>query len=374
MRINRIALPMTLAAALAAGLAPPPARAQAPGDPPQPQAPQAPAAVAPAAPGGTPAVKADEPATEAEILIDQAIKKVAAVKSVSAELTQDVKMLGEKFRIKGKYLKAPVARVYLRLDVEGLPGSAGTMLQVSDGDVLWDYSKILDGQSYRKLSVKPILERLQAPELDAALKDQILASLGFSGPDALLAGVRKVVKFDQHDEGEYEGKPVLIFRGAWRTREGLVGPDQRPVAPIGRLPAYIPSHATLTVDKENGWPYKLELYGLKGSLVALDTRQVNLDGTKSGSKSSIEKQEPSELTLVYSNVQFDPALSDADFAFQAPPNANVEDNTEAILAGLNRAIEQMALQKRMEAANAGSSSLPATIDVPTPPPAAEIPK
>ncbi|WP_337173750.1 hypothetical protein [Paludisphaera sp.] len=373
MRINRIALQLVLAAALAGPLAVPSARAQATGGPTQPQAPQAPATPAPAPPGAAPAPQPDEPPTEAEILIDQAIKKVAAVKAVSAELTQEVKMLGEKFRIKGRYLKAPDARVYLRLDVEGLPGSSGTMLQVSDGEVLWDYSKVLDGQSYRKISVKPILERLEAPELDPTLKEQILASLGFAGPDALLSGVRKAVRFDQHDEGEYDGRPVHIFHGAWRSREGLTGPDQRPVPPLGRLPSYIPSHATLTVDKETGWPYKLDLYGLKDSIVAVDTRKVGLDGTKIGSKASIEKQEPSELSLVYSNVQFAPAFTDADFAFQAPPNAEVEDNTEVILGGLNRAIEQMALQKRMEAANAGSS-LPTTIEVPAPPPAAEIPK
>lgn len=374
MRINRIALPLTLAAALAGSPAAPQARAQGPGNPPQPQGVQPPAAAVAGMPGSAAGAQPAEPPTEAEILIDQAIKKVAAVKSVSADLTQQVKMLGQQFRIKGRYLKAPTARVYLRLDVEGLPGSAGTMLQVSDGDVLWDYSKVLDNQSYRKLSVKPILERLEAPELDEALKDQILSSLGFSGPDALLTGVRKVIKFDQHDDGEIEGKPVSIFRGSWRSREGLAGPDQRPVGALGRLPAYIPSHASLYLDKATGWPLRLELYGLKNSPVAVDTRQVGLDGTKIGAKSSIEKVDPSELTLTYSNVQFDPALSDADFAFQAPPNANVEDNTEAILGGLNRAIEQMALQKRMEAANAGTSSLPTSIEIPTPPPAAEIPK
>ncbi len=367
MRINRIALSLTLVAALAVGPAASRARAQAPGDPPRPQAP--PIAAAPPQPAAP-----EEPPTEAEVLIDQAIKQVADVKSVAADMVQDVKMLGEKFRVKGRYLKAPGARVYLRLDVEDLPGAAGTMLQVSDGELLWDYSKILDDQTYRKLSIKPVLERLEAPELDPNLKEQILSSLGFSGPGALLSGVRKVVKFDQHDEGEYDGKPVRIFRGAWRTREGLAGPDQRPVAPLGRLPAYIPSHATLTVDKQTGWPYKLELYGLKESIVAVDTRQVGLDGTRIGAKSSIEKQEPSELTLVYSNVQFDPPLSDADFAFQPPPNANVEDDTETVLAGLNRAIEQMALQKRMEAADAEASSLPAKIEVPASPPSAAIPK
>ncbi|MDG3003790.1 LolA family protein [Paludisphaera mucosa] len=373
MRTNRFARQITLAAALVGAWIAPPAHAQAPGAPPQPQPGQAPAATAPGAPGAAPAEKPEEPPTEAEILIDVAIKKIAAVKAVSADLVQDVKMLGQKFQIKGRYIKATGARVYLRLDVAGLPGSTGTLLQVSNGDVLWDYQKILDSQSYRKLSVKPILERLETPDIDKTLREQILASLGFTGPEALLAGVRKAVRFDQKEEGDLEGKAVYILKGGWRDRAGLVTPDQRPVPAAGALPPYIPSFATLTIDKETGWPYRLELRG-RNATSLIDTRQVGFDGRRIGAKSSIERQDPSELILVYSNVQVDPAVNDADFAFQAPPNANVEDNTEIILQSLNKAIEFQAQQKRIEAANAAGSVLQQPIDVPTPPPAADIPK
>ncbi|WP_165245085.1 LolA family protein [Paludisphaera soli] len=340
--------------------------AQTPGGPPQTPPGQAPAANLPGAPP-------EEPPTEAELIVDEAIKKVAAVKAVSADLLQDVKMLGQKFQIKGRYLKAPSSKIYLRLDVSGLPGSAGTMLQVCDGDVLWDYQKILTAESYRKLSVKPILQRLDAPEIDKTLREQILSSLGFAGPEALLAGVRKAVKFDQKEEGELDGKAVWIVKGGWRDRTGLVVPNQGPVPGVGLLPPYIPSFATLYLDKQNGWPYKLDLRG-RNSTALIDTRKTGIDGKKIGAKSSIERQDPSELVLVYSNVQFDPALSDAEFAFQAPPNVQPEDNTEIILKSLDQAIEFQAMQKRTEAANAAGSVLQQPIEVPAAPPAAEIPK
>ena len=83
----------------------------APAQAPQPSAAQPPAPVAPApapgAPAGKPAEPPQEPPTEAERLIDLAIKKIAGLKSVSADMVQNVVMLKQKFDIKGRYLKAP---------------------------------------------------------------------------------------------------------------------------------------------------------------------------------------------------------------------------------------------------------------------------
>jgi len=360
MRNNRFALLSAFAAvfsvawlALATAI-----RAQAPG----PQGP-APAAEAP-----------NEPPTEAEKLIDEAIKKIAAIESVSADLVQNVKMLGQNFQIQGRYLKAPGSRVYLKLTVSGLPGSSGTMLQVCDGEVLWDYQQVLESQTYRKLSVKPILERLGSPEIDAALREQMLTGLGFAGPETLLVGLRKTIKFDQKpEEAELDGKPVHILRGNWRSREGLVGPDQRPLPPTGMLPPYIPSLAILYIGKEDGWPYKLDLQGRQVSAL-VDTRQIGPDGKRIGTKSSIERQDPSELHLVYSNVQPGASIRAEEFAFQAPANANVEDNTEIVLKSLNQAIEYQAMQKRAEAAGKDGATLDQSIEIPKTPPAIEIPK
>lgn len=360
MRNNRFALLSAFAAAFAVAWLAFSAtiRAQAPGPQAAPAAPEAP----------------EEPPTEAELLIDEAIKKLAAVESVSADLVQDVKMLGQSFQIQGRYLKAPPSRVYLKLTVSGLPGSSGTMLQVCDGEILWDYQQVLESQTYRKLSVKPILERLKAPEIDDALREQILNSLGFAGPETLLVGLRKTIKFNQKpEEAELDGKPVYIFRGGWRSREGMVGPDQRPIPATGMLPPYIPSWAVLYVGKEDGWPYKLDLQGRQLSEL-VDTRQIGPDGKRIGTKSSIERPDPSEIHLVYSNVQFGVEIRPEEFAFQAPANANVEDNTEIVLKGLDQAIEYQAMQKRAEAAAKEGSTLDQPIEIPKTPPAIEIPQ
>ena len=59
------------------------------------------------------------------------------------------------------------------------------------------------------MSIKPIFERLNSPEIDAKTRDQIMTQMGFAGPDALLVGLRKSVKFDQKEEGTLDGKASL---------------------------------------------------------------------------------------------------------------------------------------------------------------------
>jgi outer membrane lipoprotein-sorting protein len=324
-----------------------------------------------AAPAGAPGAPTEpplEPPTEAERLIDLAIKKVAGLNSVAADMVQNVEMLKQKFAIEGRYLKAPSSRVYLKLSVKGLPDSSGTMLQVCDGETLWDYQQVLESQFYRKMSVKPVLERLNSPDIDAKTRDQILTQMGFSGPEALLVGLRKSVRFDQKEEGEFDGKPVWILLGTWRNRNGLVGPDQRPMPSTGSLPAYVPSLATLFLGKDDGWPYKIILVGKKPTIL-LDTRRTGPDGRPIGSRSSIEKEkvDPSRIELVYSNVKINARIRPEEFAFQAPPNANVEDTTETILKGLDQAIQFQAMQKRTEAARQESPLLDQGIEIPKPP-------
>jgi hypothetical protein len=83
-------------------------------------------------------------------------------------------------------------------------------------------------------------------------------------------------------------------------------------------------------------------------------------------RSSAEKIDPSKIELVYSNVLLNPKLKPEEFAFQAGPNANVDDTTEMILKGLDQAIQFQAMQKRTEAARQEGPLLDQSIEVPKP--------
>jgi hypothetical protein len=316
------------------------------------------------------ASQSDEPPTEAELIIDKAIKKISELQSVAAELHEDVEMLAQKFTIKGRYLKAPNRRVYLRMTVGGLPDSSGTTLQVCDGETLWDYQQILDNQFYHKLSIKPILERLNSPELDPKIRDQALNSMGFAGPETLLSGLRKYIKFDQKENGEHEGKPVWILRGTWKNRQGIVAFNSQPVPPTGPLPPYVPSLATLYIGKDDSWPYRVDLIGRQITEL-IDTRPRGPDGRPIGARRTIERPTPSKITLVYSDVKLNANIRVDEFAFQAPTTASVDDNTEMIIKGLDQAIQVEAAKKKNEATREKGPVLDTPIDIPSPPPAAD---
>jgi hypothetical protein len=269
--------------------------------------------------------------------------------AVSAELTQKVEMLKQKFDIHGTYRKAPGGRLYLKLIVSGLPGSTGEMLQVCDGTTLWDYQRILDSKFYRKITLGPVLEKLGAPELDAPAREQFLARLGIAGPDVLLSGLRHTIHFDQKEDATLDGRPVWILRGMWQDRQGLLGPNQQPLREDAPLPAYVPSQVTLTIGKEDGWPYKLRLAGRQPTML-VDTRRTGPDGRPIGTLSSIQKIEASKLDLTYTIVSLDPAFQPDDFLFPVPTGAHVEDGTEAEVSTLEQIIQARIAAKKAETA------------------------
>jgi len=186
--------------------------------------------------------------------------------------------------------------------------------------------------------------------------------------------VRRLFRFEQDkEEGKLGGKVVWILRGSWRreVRQGLTGPDQRQVSATGLLPPYIPMDATLYLGKDDGWPYKLVLVGRKPTTL-LDTRKEGVDGRKIGSLSSIERIDPTNITLEYTNVQINPTLDPDAFAFQAPPAASVEDGTEMIVKQLDSAIAMQAERKKAEAAKKEGPVLNQSLEVPLPPGASSV--
>ncbi len=336
---------------------------------------QAPSAPAPA--GSVESVQAkakaetatNEPATPAELTLDEAVKKLAELKSVSCDIVEKVDMLDQKFEIGGRYLRAPNNRVMLRLKVSGLADAEGVMLQVCDGTTMWDFQQILDSQSYQKLTIAKVLEKLAAPEIEEALRAEVRAKLGFAGPDELLKGLRKYVKFDQKEATTLDGKPVWLLVGAWKNPAAMLQaqgqPQPQPKLPmLGQLPAYIPSLVKVYIGKEDGWPYKITLVG-RDPTVLLDTRKRGLDGQPIGTKSSVKQPAKTRMELIYTNVQLNPTLKPEEFAFQPPANARYEDHTEQYVGSLDQAIQMRQAQKKIEASKAEDPLLKESIPVPS---------
>jgi hypothetical protein len=137
------------------------------------------------------------------------------------------------------------------------------------------------------------------------------------------------------------------------------------------LPAYIPSVVSLWIDKESGWPHKVFMQG-KATTILEDTRPRGPDGKPFGRKLPTQKAPASKVELVYADVKLNPEVKSEEFAFEPPPDARVEDNTEALLNGLDQAIQAEAAKKKAEAERKSEGEdkpLPQGINVPSTTPA-----
>jgi outer membrane lipoprotein-sorting protein len=308
------------------------------------------------APSATSEPVKDAPPSDAEKAINQAIATLSSVSSVSADIEINAELLNERFRIEGEFLKAPEYRVSLRLSVKDLGDASGTMVQVCDGTNLWDFQQIIDSQRISRMSLAPVMKALQSPDADAEFRDQIIARMGFSGPDTLLRGLRKACRFDQKTEKSVEGLPKLWeIRGTWTDLAALTDPNQRAVLPGMPLPPYVPSVVVLWIGQEDGFPYRLALEGRLPSVISedRDDRLRDASGRPVGRRAPSKDERPSRIVLIYSNVKLGQPIPPERFAFEPPPGIQVDDQTERFASELSEAVTKRAAEKRAEAAKAG---------------------
>jgi outer membrane lipoprotein-sorting protein len=326
-------------------------------------------------PAPTPPTAPAAPPTEAEKLIDAAIDKLRALKSVVAKILQKVDILGQKFTLEGQYLKAPDYHTYMSLKLSGLSNVTGTLVQVCDGKTMLEYQNILSAENCRKYGITNLVKKLESPECPPELREGVFTQLGLAGPDVLLVGLRKSVEFDQKAEGTLDGKPVWILRGRWKDRDRVNLPGQPKLAPTGPLPPYVPSLVTVWLGKEDGWPYQVLLEGRALSVLekAREERQIGPDGRPTGRALSIKDEEPSRVLLIYSDVEFDAELAHDRFAFEPPSRVRVEDGTRQLEENLDSALAQAAQKKKQDAAKATEGSGLELPQVPVPKPAADAP-
>jgi outer membrane lipoprotein-sorting protein len=339
----------------------------------QPPIPPAPAP-GPAAPAPSPnaaaapeAAKVDPPTAE-DLFLEDAMKAVAKLESVDAELVQSVEMLEQKFQIQGRYVKAPRDRFYLKLELVGLPDSSGTMLQVCDGTSFWEYQKVFENQLYRRLDAGAILAKLRESELDDSFREIVLTQLGFGGPDVLLKGLRKTIRFNQKEKGMLGDRPVWILRGNWTNYDGLL-PNAQPLPTIARLPSYVPSLVSVYLGADDMWPYKVTLVSQRPSLMFEDTRPIGPDGKRIGPLKNVQKPLLTRIELNYSNVKLNGPVAETLFVFQAPAGSPVEDRTREILDRLEQHLTLRAAQKKADAAKSEDPLLNQQIAVPKAAPA-----
>lgn len=313
-----------------------------------------------------PAPLPTEPPTEAETTLDEAIAKLDTLGPLKCKIHQEVDMLGEQFAIEGEYWYAGPYTFRLRLDVKGLPGSDGRMGQVSDGEILWDYTELLDQRYYYRLDLPELLERLQGEPFEKGHRDYILQQrMGLSGPKAMLEGLRQSVRFDRKLEDTVDDHPVWLIRGRWKDTTPLG------IGPMGTVPAYIPSLVHVWIDKETGFPYRVLLQGKKRSIVAEPTgMQIDPATGRPVGRSVTVEEPPSEFLLTYTDLDTEPDFDALAFQLTVPDAelSRVRDRTPELMNEVEQIAVAIVQANRQQAAGASEPGLilDGVLDVPSP--------
>jgi hypothetical protein len=317
---------------------------------------------------------AKAPRTEAEkaaeAAIDEAIEKLKDVTTVRALLVQTVEMLGQSFVIEGSYLRAPQNRFRMELKVRNLGDATGTMIQVCDGKNLVEFQQVLQVQAYEHTDISKVLDKLKDPGFDPEVREQFLTQLGLAGPDALLRGLRRLIRFDQKKADVLDNRDVWVLRGEWADRSTLNLPGAGALPPNGPLPPFVPSRVTLYIGKSDGWPYQVEFKGLTRSILETPPPEKKAAGTPAIPPVAAADQ-PTRIILAYSGVEFHlegAEIGPKEFAFQAPQGVRIVDRTEQYVNYLESNLRALEERKKSEAAQGKGAESPGEV------PPADVPK
>ena len=332
---------------------------------------QAPAAAA------APAASAADSATLANNVVLEAIVKLRLRTRIAARIEQTVDMLNQKFKLTGSYYKDTGHRVRLQLNLDGAKDSESTMLQVCDGKTLYEYQQVVGMKNYTKRDITPILKKLDESGLEDDFKTLILNNLGFGGPEALLIGFQSTIAFNQFadktPEGIPDAVPSYVLGGTWKKRDGLFGPNDRPLPPTAPLPPYVPSNVQIFIAKDTLWPYRIEMIGNAPSAM-IDVQEYDkATGRPVGARRAQPKVDPSKIVLIYTLLPESEIKPDEQFVFTIPRgDTQPIDGTDPFLSQLDQMIQiQQNEKKAKEAAGEGADVMikAPPLDLPSPAPA-----
>jgi len=322
----------------------PPARKQRPGPTGRAQRPAA------KRPGAKAEPRPDPRQEKAKKIIEEAIKKLEARSSYECKVRHLVRMFGFRFTGEGRLLVAPNYKRRFELTVNMTKGTAGTLLEVSDGSQHYRSVSILDTQWIDRLDLARIRRILNAPEFDKDARRSVTRQLGFHGVVPVLEGLLETQQFESIESGTLDGVPVHVLHSRWKP--GVLDGRLVQGRPLdsSNLPPFIPSRCTVWIGKENGWLYKVEMRG-----AGLQPQPAQPPQKKPAAKSGTAttpaagSSEPEALFVVeFLDPQFDKDVPQSAFRFEPPKEVEIRDITEVLAQQLEAVLTEVRRRRMRE--------------------------
>jgi hypothetical protein len=204
----------------------------------------------------------------------EALGRLKSRRSVQAQLSEQVSINDQPLRLTGKYASEG-NKVRLELSVNLGGDAKGTLLEVSDGDILWNETIIAESRQVTLRNLKQIAAALakQPPETASRLE------LGFGGLTGLMSSLDRTMEFDQLRESTEGDRRFVVVQGNWKAEfaESLKTNKEQP------LPSYVPDSVRIYFDPETRFPHRFvylkrhEEQKTLGPLVRLEFQDVKLD-------------------------------------------------------------------------------------------------
>lgn len=269
-------------------------------------------------PAGEPA----EPAAPRSAALELRRARQAIVKysSIQAQIVETVAIYDRRYKAEGRYLQRGLKPNdwHMRLELALKVGeSAGSLLEVCDGNVLWTSTQVDSGRkSGRKEKKEQSLVRRNVTQiLEAARKHgeqaeaRVIADLGLGGIPGLLAAIEQEIQFSGIKEDTLRGNPVIVIQGTWTEAFAarLQNPQQQP-AGSALLPPFVPDSVRISIDRETGFPHqfmylkRLPNRDVQRAMLTFDFLDVAINQPVDSSEFAYEPPtgiQPVELTKYY---------------------------------------------------------------------------
>lgn len=211
----------------------------------------------------TPPSRADADA-QARRLLARAAEALARRKSVSAELSQTVRLYGQELLARGSYVQGPARTGWLLLDLNIKTEEADSFVQQRcDGESLWTLRSEDGLPNLSRVDLRRvILQRAEGSGLPVSM-------IGVGGLAELLLGLERSFEYDAVNEATLsrgrEKLRVYALSGHWRPAM-LVHwlPDQKAdieagkPADLSKLPPMMPDRVFVLLGRDNLFLYRLE--------------------------------------------------------------------------------------------------------------------
>lgn len=276
------------------------------------ETPQAEIEAKPAETGAKPTTESTE--TEAERIVREAADKVDAIDYVSAKVRQTIRAGGTPIVSQGEYRRGPNFRSRFELDVD-LGKSSAKRVHACDGKTGVVYEKMLDNETIESFQVDQVMPLFENRDLPPEYRRQLLLRMPFVKPGDMLRGYLETIHFDKVTEtqlGEKDPRPAWLVEGAWREEVVPAIAHNSNIHKPEDLSGGTPQYARLYIDKETGFPLRIELF-----------------------RRDTSAEYKPILTLEFLEVSNE-KLADDVFTFVPPEKVRAVDVTTTLVAQLNQ--------------------------------------